>query len=145
MALAAPPTPRTAGFVIRTLAYLVDAILLALVGGAFPFLLISNSGSSTSRAGGGSALLSLVYFGIFWSSLGGGRTLGMRLFRLQVIRESGELISVGRAVLRWIGLWISFAICFIGVILVAFDSRHQGLHDKIAGTLVIETGRAFSP
>ena len=135
----------TAGFGIRTLAYLVDAILLSFVGGAFPYLVIStsstapvNAGQQATASSGGSVLVSLIYFVIFWSWIGGGRTLGMRLFKLRVVRERDWApLSVWNAVVRWLGLWLSFALCFIGVIWVAFDQRHQGWHDKLARTLVV--------
>ncbi|TMF07421.1 MAG: RDD family protein, partial [Chloroflexi bacterium] len=122
------------------------ALLLSFVGGAFPYLLINtattapsgNPGQQVTTSGGGSLLVSLIYFVLFWSSFGGGRTLGMRLFGLKVVREEdlGQM-GVLSAFVRWIGLWLSFALCFIGVIWVAFDSRHQGWHDKIARTLVL--------
>jgi uncharacterized RDD family membrane protein YckC len=44
------------------------------------------------------------------------------------------------SLLRYVGLIISFAVIFIGVIWVAFDGRKQGWHDKIAGTLVVRDG-----
>ena len=144
-----PPQPvATAGFLIRTMAYLVDAVLLSFVGGAFPYLVISttnasqagNVGQQVTTSTGGSIFVSLVYFVIFWSRFGGGRTLGMRLLGLKLIQEKdGATLEAGTALIRWLGLWLSFAVCFIGVIWVAVDSRHQGWHDKIARTLVIRT------
>ncbi len=91
----APTYFRPAGFWIRTLAYLIDGLLLSLVGGAFPYLVISTNAASNHTAGagssasGGSVFVSLVYFVIFWSHYGGGRTLGMRLIGLRVVREDG--------------------------------------------------------
>ena len=140
-----PPQLAPAGFFIRTVAYLVDAFLLSLVGGAFPYLVITNTseqivnGQRVTTGAGGSVLVSLIYFLIFWSHLGGGRTLGMRLLRLRVIREDGSELRVVGAFIRWLGLWLSFVVCFVGVIWVAFDSRHQGWHDKIAKTLVVRS------
>jgi len=141
-----PPQPLVpAGFGIRTIAYLVDAILLSFVGGAFPYLVIIsnygpsiNAGQQVTASTSGSVVVSLIYFVVFWSSLGGGRTLGMRLLGLKVVRER-DLAQLGltTAFVRWVGLWVSFAVCFVGVIWVAFDSRHQGWHDKLARTLVV--------
>ena len=143
-----PQTVETAGFGYRTLAYLTDAFLLSFVGGAFPYLVIAtynggpsgNAGQQATASASGSILVSLVYFVFFWSRLGGGRTLGMRLFGLRVVEEE-DIASPGifTALVRWFGLWVSFAFCLVGVIWVAFDSRHQGWHDKIARTLVIRT------
>jgi uncharacterized RDD family membrane protein YckC len=140
------PQPVTAGFGIRTLAYLIDAIVLSFVGGAFPFLVLTNTttqvsaGQQVTTSTSGSIVVSLIYFALFWSRIGGGRTLGMRLLGLKVVREQDMApLGVGSALIRWAGLWLSFVVCFIGVIWVAFDSRHQGWHDKIARTLVIRT------
>jgi uncharacterized RDD family membrane protein YckC len=141
-----PQPVQTAGFGVRVLAYLVDAVILSFFGGAFPFLVIANTTASVSpgqqvaTTTSGSVVVSLIYFVIFWSRLGGGRTLGMRLLKLRVVREQNMAPpGVIDAFVRWIGLWVSFVLCFVGVIWVAFDSRHQGWHDKMARTLVVRT------
>jgi len=126
---------RHAGFWIRVAGYIVDAIILGIVGG-----LISGVGFHArvddARSGGPSALLSVLYFGLLWSSIGGGQTLGMRIFRLRVVGSDGKLIGIGRALVRWVMLVISFLVCFIGVIWVAFDPQKRGWHDHVAGTYV---------
>ena len=134
---------RFAGFWIRTLAYLVDAFLLSLVGGAFPYLLIAglpgsqqaNNGAATQSAGS-SVLLAVVYFVVCWW-LFRGRTIGMWITGLRVIRDDGAPLGLLGAIVRVIGLWFSFAVCFVGVIWVAVDSRHRGWHDMLARTLVV--------
>ena len=124
------------------MAYLIDALLLSFVGGAFPYLVINNpsttAGQQVTSSASGSVVVSLIYFVLFWSAFGGGRTLGMRLMGLKVVREQDLTpLSVATALVRWVGLWASFVLCFAGVIWVAFDSRHQGWHDKLARTLVV--------
>lgn len=129
--LAAPPL-RFAGFWVRVAAYLIDAFLLSLVGGAFPYLFVGGATPSqhpgTTTTGpltGVSLMVSLLYFVLFWSHGGGSRTLGMRVFRLRVVRDDGSRMGVGDAFVRWLGLWVSFALCFIGVLWVAGDVRKQ--------------------
>ena len=81
-----------------------------------------------------------MYFVFFWSHLGGGRTVGMRFYGLCVVQEDGRPLGLWTAVVRYLGLVVSFALCFAGVLWVARDSRHQGWHDKLAHTLVVPVG-----
>ena len=144
----APPyQARPAGFLTRTAAYLIDAFLLSLVGGAFPYLFFSSgpqslpengvNSASAAPAGGTSVLLSLIYFVLLWSQVGGGRTIGMRVLGVRVVGVDGHLIGIGTALIRWIGLWISFVVFFIGVLWVAGDRNKQGWHDHLAHTYVV--------
>jgi uncharacterized RDD family membrane protein YckC len=128
-------TTNKAGFWIRTFAYIIDAIGIGIVSG-----IISSIVSRDPTASNGlNLLIGLVYFAYFWSAQGGGQTLGMRLFNLKVIRTDGSALTLTQALIRYVGLFVSF-ICFaIGVIWVAFDADKQGWHDKIAGTYVVRT------
>ncbi|ASC05696.1 hypothetical protein WSS15_00370 [Acetobacter pasteurianus] len=83
------------------------------------------------------ALIPAIYYVLFEaSSLRG--TPGKRVCRLEVVTLSGGQISLAQAILRFvIKAFISFPLLYIGVIMVAFTRRKQGLHDLIAGTLVI--------
>jgi uncharacterized RDD family membrane protein YckC len=134
---------QAAGFWIRTRAYLIDAILLALVGGApLLFTYAQSSAQQTQNVSGGSGLISFLYFVFFWSHYGGGRTIGMRVFGLRVVQEDGRSLGLREAVIRYIGLVVSFLACFAGVLWVARDVRHQGWHDKLARTLVVRADKA---
>lgn len=46
-------------------------------------------------------------------------------------------LGTGQAILRYLGYYVSTIPLLLGLIWVGFDSRKQGWHDKIAGTLVI--------
>ena len=126
-------TTNKAGFWIRTVAYVIDAIGIGIVSTA----LSSIMGNSTATSGL-NLLLGLAYFAYFWSAQGGGQTLGMRVFNLKVVRTDGSALTLTQALIRYIGLFVSFVCLFIGVIWVAFDADKQGWHDKIAGTYVIK-------
>ena len=135
------PAVSYGGFWIRVVAYIIDAILLGIVGGILLVVFRADL-SNPSNAGYNAARLfdlvvSAAYFTAFWTLWGaspGQRILGLRI----VDANTGQPIaSVGKAFVRWLGLFISFLVCFIGVIWVAFDPRKQGWMDKIAGTVVV--------
>ena len=131
------------GFWIRLVAYIIDAIILGIIGGILSVPLgvnysdVNSLNSGAARTSNGIDLvLSLVYFVGLWTYMGG--TIGQRIFGMRVVdATSGQPIGLGKAVIRWLGLLLSFFVCFIGVIWVAFDARKQGWMDKIAGTVVV--------
>jgi uncharacterized RDD family membrane protein YckC len=148
-----PPTPagpaagiRYAGFGIRVVAFILDAIVLGVIAAALGPLAgtgqVVQTGAGVSvnyQASGFQTLIGLVYFIGFWAWRG--QTPGMMPFNLKVVRaDTGEKVDVVRALLRYVGLIISFAVILIGVIWVAFDARKQGWHDKIASTVVVRPG-----
>ncbi len=57
---------------------------------------------------------------------------------LRVVTAQGERLSFLRATARFFAECASAFILFIGFIMVAFTDRKRGLHDMIAGTLVIK-------
>ena len=134
---------RYGGFWIRLVAYIIDAILLGIVGAVLSAPLsvnysdvgsLSNGAARTSN--GIDLVLSFLYFTLLWTYMGA--SLGQRLLGLHVVDAmTGQPITFGKAALRWLGLIISFIVCFVGVIWVAFDPRKQGWMDKIAGTVVV--------
>jgi uncharacterized RDD family membrane protein YckC len=130
---------RHAGFWIRVLAQLIDGAVLALVGGILTELSFHPRVLDLADTGP-SAILSLLYFGLFWSKMGGGQTVGMRFLGLQVVGIDGQPIGLRTAVIRWLGLMVSLSVLFIGVLWVAFDPQKQGWHDKIASTYVVNVG-----
>ena len=83
------------------------------------------------------SLLPMVYCVMFEAS-SFRATPGKRLFGLEVVTLQGEQISHPRALLRFvIKAFLSFPLLYIGVLMVAFTQRKQGLHDMMAGTLVL--------
>jgi uncharacterized RDD family membrane protein YckC len=132
------PTAAYGGFWIRVVAYIIDGIILSVAGGIIDAIFRVNTTSGASGVAGlVSLLISLAYFAGLWTYMGA--TLGQRIFKLRVVdANTGQPIGLGKAVVRWLGLLVSFIVCFVGVIWVAFDARKQGWMDKIAGTLVLQ-------
>ena len=131
---------RYAGFWIRVGAYLIDAIALGVIGSLFGSNVHygPDGYDQFSRSRDLSGLLNLVYFVAFWA-YNGGQTIGNRLLGLRVVKVDGMPVTLGTAILRWLGLVLSFVVVLLGVIWVGFDQKKQGWHDKIAGTVVVHT------
>ena len=124
-----------AGFMIRAVAFIVDAVVLGIVGNILGSILFGGDPSQGSTL---STVLGVAYYVYFWTASGGGQTLGMRLFNLKVVTVGGGSLTIGGAILRYVMLIVSFAALFIGLIWVAFDANKQGWHDKVAGTYVVK-------
>jgi uncharacterized RDD family membrane protein YckC len=121
------------GFWIRVLAYIIDAILIGIVVGILTFTTEDAARNTVST------IVGWLYFA-FMESSARQATFGKSLLNLQVTDEQGQRISFLRATGRHFAKILSAIILLIGFIMVAFDSRKQGLHDKIASTLVVQRG-----
>jgi uncharacterized RDD family membrane protein YckC len=133
----AAATTEKAGFGARFLAILIDSIGLAIVSSILAGIL-NAGGPASSGASGLQTLLGIAYFCYFWSTAGKGQTPGMRALNIKVVKTDGSQLDYVGAFLRYIGLVVSVACLFIGVIWAAFDANKQGWHDKIAGTYVVK-------
>lgn len=80
-------------------------------------------------------LLNMLYFTYFYGTTG--QTPGKKLLGLKVIMKTGEPVTPGIAFLRWVGYVVSGMVFYLGFLWIGFDSRKQGWHDKIAGTVVV--------
>ncbi|MBN9412830.1 MAG: RDD family protein [Candidatus Paracaedimonas acanthamoebae] len=81
-------------------------------------------------------LLQWLYFSLQYSSKYQA-TLGMRVFGLRIISETGGAVSFSRATGRYFASFLSGVIFFIGRLIMPFMSRKQTLHDIMAGTYII--------
>lgn len=140
------------GFWIRLMAYLIDGILLnvvfwilALIVGVQlipadparvdPAQLMAEMGKFQIAA----LIVTWLYFALMESSPRGA-TVGKMVCGLRVVDAQGNRISFGRATGRFFAKFISAMILMIGYLMVAFTEKKRGLHDIIAGTLVVKVG-----
>jgi len=131
------------GFWLRVLAYVLDSIVVSVVTIPFAFvvgLMIGFNGGSPAVAELVGNLIGIVMAWIYaaiMESSSKQATLGKMALGMKVTDEAGQRISFGRATGRHFSKILSGMLLCIGFIMVAFDQRKQGLHDKIAGTLVV--------
>ena len=131
-----------AGFWIRVAAALIDTALFLIVF-SIPLTLIYGVGYWTSATATGSLWDSLIQYVLplvltvwFWTRYLG--TPGKMLLRLRVVdARTGEALSTGQAIGRYLGYYVSILPFMLGFIWVGIDKRKQGFHDKLAGTVVI--------
>jgi uncharacterized RDD family membrane protein YckC len=86
------------------------------------------------------AVIAWLYFALLESSPWQA-TLGKLALAMRVTDLDGHRISIPRALGRYLAKFLSVLILCIGFLMVGWTRRKQGLHDMIAGTLVLN-GRA---
>ncbi|MGZ4830521.1 MAG: RDD family protein [Candidatus Angelobacter sp.] len=161
----APPVAYTAvpaspygGFWIRLLAHLIDHVILGAVAAPLFFIMVLPAALRVVHEAERNqepspelifAILSSVfiyvalafagqwlYEALLTSSSWQG-TIGKRVLRLKVVDEAGNRISFGRATGRFFAKILSSMFFCIGFLMIAFTERKCGLHDMLAGTMVV--------
>ena len=120
------------GFLLRLVAYLIDAVILAAI-----YLVLGVVGVGQTTATVILVVVAIVYVIGMWT-LAGGQTVGKMLVGIKVVSTDGSPITIGKAVLRYIGYIVSSLIVCLGFLWVIWDADKQGWHDKIAGTYVVK-------
>jgi uncharacterized RDD family membrane protein YckC len=154
---AARPAVAYAGFWLRVVAFIIDALVLYFVGMIvmLPFAAsmgMGMRGMMTGRPPNMEALLPFIhamirlallrtilnwlYYSLLESSAWQA-TLGKKALGLEVTDLDGNRIGFGRATGRFFAKIISSIILGIGYLMAGFTEKKQALHDILAGTLVI--------
>jgi uncharacterized RDD family membrane protein YckC len=132
-----------AGFWRRVAAALIDGILVAVVSWIVTgiFSAVGDGAEVTAQI-----LVLIAAYGYYagMESSSYQATVGKIALGIQVTDLSGNRISFLRALGRNLAEILSALILLIGYIMVAFTPKKQGLHDLIAGTLVVKKGTATS-
>lgn len=145
------------GVLVRLGGAIVDFIILFLITVIISYI--------AQRAVGGIPdvvvpIYGLLYFVGFWTWRG--QTPGKMLIRARVVRADGSAIGIGRALLRYIfyliplfgpitylarqvGSWTLVILPIAAILVLAFNRDKRGIHDFIAGTVVIDSSAATLP
>jgi uncharacterized RDD family membrane protein YckC len=135
-----------APFPLRCGALLIDYI--ALVSLVVLGTLVARMLGGGARSAGSSAETAGILLAVAMALLNlgvipglTGLTLGKWATGLRVERSAGGNPGIGRALLRhFIGYPLSFALFGIGFLIAAVSVHGRGLHDIIAGTIVVREG-----
>lgn len=128
-----------AGFWIRVGAALIDGVILGVINVVISFLYLGSYSiyQSDTLLSVISWILGILYYTMMESSERQA-TLGKIAVGIKVGDAYGNKISFANALGRYFAKLISAIILGIGYLMVAWDDRKQGLHDKIADTYVFE-------
>ena len=137
-----------AGFWVRVGASLIDSILLMLVTTPLLVAIYGWAGLDYGYAVRSTGFVDILVTWIlpvvaviwFWVKMQG--TPGKLLLSLRVVdAKTGRNLSVGQSFARYLGYFVSAIPLGLGLLWVGFDSKKQGWHDKIAGTVVVRNRR----
>ncbi|HET9478584.1 MAG TPA: RDD family protein [Pyrinomonadaceae bacterium] len=133
-------------FPLRCGAFLIDYIVLVslvVLGTLFARMLGGGARSAGSSAETAAIALAIVVALLNLGVLPGltGLTLGKWATGLRIQRVDSGNPGIGRALLRhFVGYPLSFITLGIGFLLAAVTVHGRGLHDMIAGTVVVREG-----
>lgn len=131
---------------IRLAGTAIDGGLIAIINLAFRSIV----GAESAVAAWLVPIIGACYFVGFWAWRG--QTLGKMVIGAKIVRRDGSPIGLARAILRYAGYFVYFLVMRIGdvvylpyiivfaaFLIIAFSREKRGLHDLIAGTVVINT------
>ena len=134
-----------AGFWIRFAAKFVDWLILGVPFMVIYFLVILSQANAREQDVRFIVLIYSLQFCFIFIQMAYqifflgkyGATPGKMACKIKVVKADGGRIGYGRATGRFFAEMLSGMICYIGYIIVAFDSQKRALHDHICNTRVI--------
>ena len=126
------------GVIDLALAAIVAGTLLLLgvvTGAGAPGASIADA-SRLAGSAGWSLAMAVSAQTLLWTFLRG--TPGMLLMGCQVLdARTGARLALARSLARAVALWLGLACLGVGVLWIIRDTRHRGLHDLLAGSVVV--------
>ena len=142
-----------AGFWIRFVAYMIDGLVMlvptAILVGIFAAFVILTNESMDHEGLPAELIVALVLlvaamivvnwlYEALMTSSPRGATLGKMALGLRAVTSTGQRLTFLNATGRYFAKILSAIILMIGFIMIGFTDKKRGLHDMIAGTLVIK-------
>lgn len=134
-----------AGFWVRFLAFIIDALALAgfkgiVLGPLFSLTKIQNEYLLTPYFSVENILSALIFYLYFvLMTYYFKATLGKMILGISVYREDDKALKFKDILFReWIGRIISGALLGLPYLVVAFTKKHKGIHDYFGETVVLK-------
>lgn len=134
-----------AGFASRFTAFAVDVVvslgvfMLALAAISFAARVLTGEDISWNHGDIwvviAYAVWAFIYFAYSWAA--SGKTAGMALVGVRVVRDDGTIASARQAAVRTLAFPLSFLFLGLGFVGILLSDRRRALHDVIAGTAVV--------
>jgi len=133
---------RTPSLARRLACLAYEALLVFAIGFAAAWVFFFASGG-LGATGRGRTLLQILLIAVFaayfvWCWLRGGQTLAMKTWRIRLVAPGRERLPAGVALLRFV-LALVCVPTGIAFVWALFDRERQFLHDRVAGTRLVET------
>jgi uncharacterized RDD family membrane protein YckC len=124
----------------RVAAFCYDLLLVAALEICFTLLVLAvrlGAAVPPSSWWFGPSLVgvAMVFFVGFWAH--GGQTVGMRTWRIRVVRDDGGPLTLRRAAARFGALLVALLPAGLGLWWSAFDAQKRGWHDRWTRTRVV--------
>jgi len=157
----APNGKQYAEWIWRVLAYLIDYIPAAILGGiGYIIAIVMTTSTEVVQTVGGYTYVTQdastsaigLLIALFFYLLGilfmvwnkgyregtTGKSIGKQVTGYTTVNEAtGEPLGFGMGFVRLLLLWVDFAICYVGVLWPLWDSKRQCLlSDKVTGAVV---------
>lgn len=132
-----------ASAVYRTIAFLIDLLVISIVSGILLGVISTLSKSAEEIALYFTVIPFVVFYSLAFEQLNNGQSLGKLALRLRVIRADGEKANFLDYVMRWVfrALDIYFTLGGVAVLCVVSSRNNQRIGDLLANTIVVNVGK----
>lgn len=160
MGITPPPTPELATWGQRVLAYLIDGSVSMLGSVIMIMSTMSMVGSMSVNEATGEVtqptLGPLYYIGLLVGLAGSvffiwsyvirqgktGQSLGKSKVGIKVVSMTGQPLTAGNFVVRWLCHIIDGIPCYLGFLWPLWDAQKQTFTDKILSTVVVQAPKS---
>lgn len=125
----------------RLVSLIYEGLILAavLMAVTLPVVMLTHQWTHTAARVTLQITLLILCCGFYiWQWTSTGQTLPMKTWHLKLVTVHGEPIDVRRACVRYVAALFSMALAGLGFLWALIDRDRQFLHDRIAGTRIVQ-------